>query len=80
MTSPLMEFISQQCGVTQFPLQMGLSLWTWGEGLLPRHLHDNVAFGAALLLLAPNENVTIFNPPWSEINAKGGLSGFNSFV
>lgn len=37
-------------------------------------LHDNVWSplpGAALLLLAPNENVTVFNPPQSQISRRG---------
>lgn len=52
--------------------------WWWGR----EFLHNNVWSllpGAALLLLAPNENVTAFNPPPSYISL-ASPSGFNSFV
>lgn len=74
MTFPIDGIQPRQCRVTQFPTpSMPSRQRCWGA--LCRTICMTMQRAAlplaALLLLVPNENVTIFNPPQSEISEKG---------
>lgn len=52
-------------------LQPMLRCWVALFGAICMTMRRSVLPLAALLLLVPNENVTIFNPPQSKISEKG---------
>lgn len=74
MTFPIDGIQPRQCRVTQFPTpSMPSRQRCWGAlcCTICMTMQRAALPLAALLLLVPNENVTIFNPPQSEISEKG---------